>query len=565
MRGVAPAAAALMVLSATAWLQAQSAGSGVLALRCDRVTFLEVAAAAGIDFVHDRGDSGQKHLPESMGAGLAWLDFDGDGWTDLYLVQSGPFPPDGSPGARDRLWRNRGDGTFEEVTAMAQLREDGCGQGVLAADLNGDGSGDLYVTNFGRDALWHNRGDGSFEEVGRRSGLDLDGWSSSAAAADFDGDRDLDLYVTRYLEYQPADPLFCGDLETGARDYCDPSLFDGASDRLFRNRGDGTFEDSRLTDSLGGGARGKGLGVVSVDLDRDGWADIYVANDITPNFLFANRGDGTFEDLSLLSGAAASRQGKMEAGMGLAVGDIDADGDPDILVTNFDVETNTAYRNLGNHQFEDASAELGFGPPSFNLLGFGIALADFDLDGALDAYVTNGHIFERPKRKNVRYAQPDLLMMGDGRGGFLDAGCEWLVRAFQVGRGLAASDYDNDGDLDLAINNNGGAFQLRRNEQRGGRWLGVRLVGSGANTEAVGARVELLSATRPRQARWVMAGDSYQSSSDRRLLFGLGSAEAAALEVTWPSGHRRRLLRPPRGRYLVVYGPPVELAASSSR
>jgi len=513
------------------------------AATCDGFSLRDVAAEVGLDFVHDRGQTPFKHLPETMGAGVAWFDYDGDGWLDLYVVQSGPFPPDGSAGAANRLYRNRGDGRFEDVSEGSGAQDRGYGQGVTAADVNGDGHIDLYLCNFGPDSLLLNRGDGTFRDATTEAGLGLDGWSSSAALGDADGDGDLDLYVTRYLEYDPPEGFFCIDALSGQREYCDPSMFRGAADRYYVNQGDGTFRDA--TDAAGfAEANGKGMGVVFTDFDGDGRPDVYVTNDVTINLMFRNRGDGTFEDLSLLSGAGLNRQGKAEAGMGVSVGDVDGDLDPDVIVSNFDVETDTLLINHGDWIFEDASAESGFGTPSFNLLGFGVVAADLDLDGDIDVYVTNGHIFENPSRSSVIYAQPDLLMLGDGSGRFSEQKCGPVFEQRLVGRGLAAGDYDNDGDLDLAIVNSGGPLQLLRNEGLDRPWIGFVLDGGLPNAEAIGAMATLIDGTR-RQVRWVMAGDSYQSTSDKRLLFGLGRTSgeptsAVVLEVAWPWGEVTR-------------------------
>jgi hypothetical protein len=534
-----------------------AAESPAFRLPCRAVAFDEVAGASGLDFRHDRGASPARHLPETMGSGVAWLDFDGDGFWDLYAIQSGPFPPDGRPRPPDRLFRNRGDGRFEEVTARAGTGGQGYGQGVVAADADGDGDPDLYLTNFGGDRLLSNQGDGSFADRTAAAGFGAPGWSSSAAFADADADGDLDLYVARYIDYDPGEDLFCGDPATGERTYCDPTLFAGARHHYYENRGGGSFGERGAEAGLGL-ARARGLGVLFTDLDGDRRPDLYVANDLDPNFLFHNLGDGRFEDLSLLSGAAVNRAGKPEAGMGLAVGDVDADGDPDLAVTNFDVETNTLYENLGDLMFEDVSAASGFGPPSFNLLGFGLVFADLDLDGDLDAYAANGHIFEQPRRDNVTYAQPDLLLVGDGRGHFAAEACGVLAGGPAVARGLARADFDHDGDVDLAISHSDGPLALLRNETAGRAWLGVRLEGTEANREAVGAKLTLLAAAEgagepTRQVRWVVAGDSYQSSSDRRQLFGWRDGERPlALEVEWPAGERRRLLAPPAGLYLVL-------------
>ncbi len=541
---------------------AQAARAGT-PLSCRLVVLREVAAASGIDFRHRSGASPAKHLPETMGAGLAWLDYDGDGWLDLYLVQSGSFPPAGGAEAGNRLFRNRGADAsgrarFEAVAGDAGAGDRGYGQGALAVDLDGDGDTDLLVTNFGRDALLWNRGDGSFEAAGLPGAPE--GWSTSAAAADGDGDGDLDLYVARYVEYDPQEPIFCGDAESGRREYCDPSLFLGAPDLYFENRGAGAAggrpafaeraREAGLTDP-----QGKGLGVLFSDLDADRRPEVYVANDQTVNLLFRNAGGGRFEDVSLVSGTAVNRDGLAEAGMGLALGDADGDGDPDLAVTNFDFETNTFYRNLGGLAFEDDSAETGFGPPALNLLGFGIAAADLDLDGDLDYYVANGHVFEHPPRKSATYEQPSLVLAGDGRGRFTAETCPVYGERPGLGRGLAAADYDNDGDPDLAAQNNDRPLALLENAARTGRWVGVALRGEGGNRDGIGAVVRLRTSAGT-QTRWVVAGDSYLSSSDKRVLFALPvGAAAEALEIEWPSGRRQRLLAPPLGSYLTLFEP----------
>ncbi|MEE8523093.1 MAG: FG-GAP-like repeat-containing protein, partial [Thermoanaerobaculia bacterium] len=325
----------------------------------------DVTREAGISFRHDPGTSPDRHLPETMGSGLAWLDYDGDGWLDLYLVQSGPFPPDGSAAAGNRLYRNQGDGRFVDRTDAAGAGHRCYGQGVLAADFDGDGDTDLYLTCFGPDVLLDNRGSGrsgipAFADVTRDRGLGADGWTSSAAAADADGDGDLDLYVTRYVGYGPERGRFCGDTVTGEPDYCNVNFFAGDDDLLYLQDDDGRFREVTTTAGIDHPA-GRGLGVVWTDLDGDLRPDLYVANDLEFNRLYRNAGGGTFEDVSMLSGAAFSREGKGEASMGVDVADLDGDGLPEILLTHFDVETNTLDRNLGGLQFDDASATSGFG------------------------------------------------------------------------------------------------------------------------------------------------------------------------------------------------------------
>ena len=510
-----------------------------------------VGERSGLTFPHHNGATGMKYFPEMMGSGATWIDFDGDGWLDLYLVQSGSFPPTAASASQNRLFRNLGDGRFADVTRRSASDGDGYGQGATAVDIDGDADIDLYLTNYGPDRLLLNNGLGGFEDHTDRSGLDASGWSSSAAFADADQDGDMDLYVTQYIEHDRDREPFCADPATGERRYCDPSVFVGASDLFFLNRGDGTFVDSTEPSGIAP-ADGRGLGVVFADLDGDQRPDIYVANDLTVNLLFHNLGDGTFEEVGLFSGAAVNRDGKPEAGMGLALGDVDRDGDPDIGVTNFDVETNTLYLNEGDLQFRDISAESGFGTPSLNLVGFGLVFIDLDMDGDLDAYVTNGHIREQTGRSNVLFAQPDLILLGDGRGRFRPVTCAAIGEWLEIGRGLAAADFDNDGDPDLAVQANNGPFELLRNDIRAARWLGVDLRGTAPNTGGVGAKVTLLTTDGP-QTRWALAGDSYQSTSDRRLQFGLATgATPASIEIVWPSGAVRRIYIPPTGRYLIV-------------
>ncbi len=532
-------AGALLAAAAGSPAPAEDAACGSFALE-------DVASGLGIDFRHANGARGDKHLKETMGAGVAWLDYDGDGWWDLYWVQS---DASGEAPSAARLFRNAGGARFAPARKAAVAPSD-YGQGVLAADLDADGDTDLLFTNVGGDRIYRNRGDGGFEDATAAAGLESGGWSSSAAVADADADGDLDLYVTRYVDYPAGEHLFCGDPETGERRYCDPSLFSGAADGFFENLGGGRFAERTREAGLAG-ASGRGLGVLFTDLDGDLDADLYVANDLTLNFLFENDGDGRFEDLSLISGSAVNRDGRPEAGMGLAAGDYDGDLDPDLAVTNFDVETNTLYKNLGGLAFADVSGPAGFGLPSFNRLAFGIVTADLDHDGDLDFYVANGHIFEKPARENVSYRQPDQILAGDGGGSFEAVACAVLDDRPTVARGLAAGDFDNDGDLDLAVQENNGPARLLANGIDDDRWLAVHLRSGGANPEAVGARLTLRSELGS-QVRWVTAGDSYQSTSDRRVHFGLGAGQPEALEITWPGGRRTRLIDPPRARYLVV-------------
>ena len=516
-----------------------------------KLVLTPIADAAGLDFRHDPGRTSERRLPETMGAGLAWLDFDGDGWTDLYLVQTA---------SSSRLFRNLGGAVphFVDVSARAGIDVGAGGQGAAAADTDGDGDLDLLQTGL-RTLHLENRGDGTFRDVTGQRGPHVDGWSSSAAFADADGDGDLDVYITRYLEPDADAGAPCENAATGEREYCNVIFFPGVSDLFFLQSPGGRFVDA--TASAGLGEPGRGLGVVFQDLDGDHRPDLYVANDLDPNHLYRRLpgADVVFEDVSMISGAAFNREGQGEAGMGLAAGDVDGavsqDRLPELLVTNFDVETNTLYRNLGELAFDDVSAASGFGLPSFRRLGFGIVLEDLDLDGALDVYVANGHVFENPRREGIDHAQADLFLLGDDRGGFTayEPPPEAPSLPAGVGRGVATADLDLDGDPDLAVQQNGGTVELLRNERQGRRdragaeerWLTVELHGAEKNSRAVGARLTLVTAVdggERRRTRWVTVGGSYQSSSAPRLFFAWPEGETLEeLEVLWPSGRRSRL------------------------
>lgn len=544
--------------------------------------FEDVTADSGVEFVHDSGRSGAKHLPETMGAGVAWLDFDGDGWLDLFLVQSGAFPPEVTEhvGHGHRLFRGLGPARqkststeavdhpqFVDVSDTLPALPGGYGQGALAFDVEGDGDPDLLLTAI-RGAgpmqsavtLLRNVG-GAFEAEILEQPETAYRWATAATVADVDRDGDLDLFVAHYLDFDPQAEIFCGrpatDDEPARPDYCDPSLFVGQEDLFWRNDGGVLrLEPERGPRMPEGAVLGKGLGALFLDVNDDGWADLYVANDITPNHLYLGGADGFLED-GLLSGTAVNAEGKPEAGMGLAVLDLEGDGDPDLAVTNFDVETNTLYVNLGAGAFEDRSASSGFGVPSFNLLGFGLVAEDFDLDGWTDVYAANGHIFEEPARVNVAYRQPDLVLRGDG-GRFVPAPCAVASFPARVSRGAATADFDRDGDVDLAITHIDEQAVIAGNatDPAPDRWIGIELRTADANAEAVGARVVLRGSTASvpvaSQIRWVVAGGSYLSSSAREMRFGVDEADALELEVQWPSGRKLRIVSPPRGKVLRV-------------
>lgn len=528
-----------------------------LASSDSQIQFLDVTEPSGIRFRHDNGASPDKLMMETFGSGLGWLDYDNDGWLDLYLV-NGAHLQAGQSSPGNALFRNRG-GTFVEVTAAAGVAGSGCfGTGVAVGDYDNDGFLDLFVSCYGPDLLYRNQGNGTFRDITEEAGVGGGNlWSSSAGFFDYDRDGDLDLYVVRYLDFDPEENPYCGFRGEGFRMYCHPSMFDGAPDALYRNNGDGTFTDVSAQAGIANPA-GKGLGVVFADLEEDGDLDLYVANDAVRNFLYRNNGDGTFTDLAYSAGAGYDGNGKPQASMGVDAGDFDGDGRLDLFTTNFSEELNTLYRNLGDWVFEDVSEGAGL-KSGFLPLGFGTKFLDYDNDGDLDLYVANGHVIDNIQlySPHLSYLQTDLLY--ENRGGRFEDVSLQAGPAFQishVGRGAAVADYDNDGDLDLAVSNCGQPAQLLRNE--GGNrqhWVALQLRGQQSNRFGFGARV-CLSTSRGTQVREVGNTASYLSSNDFRLYFGLGRERIIRrLEVRWPSGVLQVLTNLPADQILTVEEP----------
>ncbi|MDR3639541.1 MAG: FG-GAP-like repeat-containing protein [Isosphaeraceae bacterium] len=527
-----------------------------------RPDFFDDAEAAGLQFVFDSGQSPLRQLPETMSGGVGLLDYDGDGWLDVYVVQGGTFPPVADrPGAGDRLYRNKGDGTFEDATArsgLAALRR-GYGHGVAVGDIDNDGHPDVFVTRWRSYALYRNKGDGTFADVTSSAGLGGErDWPTSAAFADLDGDGDLDLYVCHYLDWDAEHPKVCGRAPAlgGQGDasqrpsYCMPHLFASLPDHLFRNDG-GRFVDV-TADAGVVDHEGRGLGVVAADLDDDGKVDLFVANDATANALYHNLGGLKFEEVGIASGAGCNAEGAFQAGMGVAAGDLDGDGRLDLAVTNFYGESTTFFRNLGRGMFDDQTDSVGLAAPSRFLLGFGAALLDVNDDGRLDLATANGHVLD--ERPDFPYAMPAQLLIGVEGGRLKDvsagAGSPWTVP--RVGRGLAAGDLDNDGRVDLLILSQNGPLAFIHNRTAGGHSVMLRLEGTASNRDAVGARVTLNSGGR-RQVAQRVGGGSYQSAGDPRLHFGLGALKRVdSIEVRWPSGRvdTYRDLEADRGYFL---------------
>jgi len=518
------------------------------------ITFTDVTKEAGIDFVHVNGASGEKNYIETMGSGACWLDYDGDGDIDLYVVNSSELPGSKVTGvATDVLYRNEGKGRFADATAAAGLGDHAYGMGCVAGDIDNDGDPDLFVTNFGPDVLYRNDG-GKFVDVTAASGTGDPRWSASAAFGDIDNDADLDLYVTNYIDFTLDNNKYCSE-RPGLRSYCHPDEYNGVPDALFRNKGNGLFEDVSAAAGIADPV-GKGLGVVFTDVNQDGWQDIYVANDKTINFLYVNRGNGTFADVSVSSGTGFSESGLPQAGMGTDAADVNGDGRMDLIVTNLDYETNELYLNNGDLTFTDATFAAGLGEPGYLHVGFGVDFLDFDNDGDKDLLVVNGHILDNVEqfRDQLTYAQPRSMLANDGNGKFKEVGPS-LGKTFvrpAVGRGLAVGDYDDDGDLDfLAVNCNSRA-ELFRNDggndpsRGGGNWLMLKLEGTRSNHDGVGARVRVLTKGADGKEHWqteeARAGSSYLSSNDPRLHFGLGGAmRAEVIEIRWPSGTFQRI------------------------
>ena len=501
------------------------------------IRFTDVTDIAGIHFTHTNGASGEFHLPETLGAGGAFLDYDNDGYLDLYLVNSA---------APSVLYRNNGNGTFRDVTVSAGVSNQGSyGHGVACGDYDNDGYVDIYVTNFGVNWLYHNNGDGTFTDVTAASETGDTRWSSSATFFDYDSDGDLDLYVVNYVNYRldASAPTCFENPAFGAtekvRGYCHPKHFEGTPDRLYRNNGDGTFTDVTEAANIrdpGGMFLGKGLGVVAADFDADGNPDLYIANDDTPNYLFYNKGDGTFAEIAILAGCAYSADGIAQAGMGVDAGDYNGDGHLDIFVTNFSYETNTLYRNNGDGTFTDVSYRAKLGEESYLPLGFGTGFFDADNDGHLDIFVANGHIFPSVERTTdvISYRQPNQFFWNQGDGSFAEV---QLEEQHTVSRGTLFGDYDNDGDTDLLVTQLNGTVTLLRNENEiRNNWLRLKLVGTRSNRDGIGTRVTLTLGPKS-QMREVHIGYSYLSSNDPRLLFGLGEhAVVDKLKIRWQSG-----------------------------
>jgi hypothetical protein len=515
--------------------------------------FHDLAQPRGLDFTHLNGASPQRFFPEIMGSGALFLDFDNDGWLDAFLVDGGSFAdPAVARRARHRVFRNRGNGTFEDVTAASGIRHREYGMGACAGAIDNDGLIDLYITNVGTNALYRNAGNSRFIEIPKGGGAAGDGWSTSCAFVDIDRDGYVDLFVTNYVDTQHAQNEFCGVSGPPAiRDYCHPLIYAPLTNTVYRNTGRGTFQDISAQAGVAD-YKGNGLGVAVSDIDADGWPDVFVANDSMPNFLFHNERNGTFTEIAARAGVAVAADGKARAGMGTVFASFGDSGLPDLVVTNHETEMHSLFRNLGGNLFSDNTVSSGMGPATRPYVGFGVVAFDYDNDTSLDLAVVNGNVTVNAGlvRAGAKVGQRNLLMR-NSNGRFLDmkdaAGPGFSAEL--VSRGLAAGDIDNDGDLDLLISNNGAAASLLVNDAStslgaggaaAGNALIVRAIGSKSNRSAIGAKVAVTIGTR-RLRREVQSGSSYLGQNDLRVHFGLGgSMRADRVDMTWPDGTQER-------------------------
>ena len=501
---------------------------------------VDVTGIAGLSFRHNNGAYGGKLLPETLGAGCAFIDYDGDGWQDILLVNGADWPGHQKQRSTLRLYRNNRNGTFTDVTRAAALDVEMYGMGVAVADYNNDGFPDIFVTCVGQSRLFRNTGKGTFVDVTRASGLGgRNGFSTSAMWVDIDRDGLLDLFVCNYVRWSAEHDVFCS-RDGRQKSYCTPEAYRGETSWLFRNRGNGTFEDVTATCGIFD-STSKALGVAVADYDQDGWPDIFVANDTQPNKLYRNQGNGTFKDVALQTGLALSADGKARAGMGVDAADFDNSGTPGLAITNFEGEMIGLYRRTGPGAYRDIATESGIGFPSRNYLGFGCLFADFDLDGRLDLITVNGHIDDtvRPITAAVGYAQRPQLFLNQGNARFREVSGTVGASFAQprVGRGLAVGDFDRDGDVDVLMTTNNGPAVLFRNDQAGGnRSVRFRLIGTKSNRDGIGAAVRVFDANGT-QTRVVRSGSSYLSQSELSVTFGVGRRDRVdRVVITWPSG-----------------------------
>lgn len=569
---------AILASSLTASAQQSSISKNTSAKSVSRansaVQFVDVTGELGIDFVHRASPTTQKYLVETMGAGVAVFDCDGDGRLDIFFVNGariddpmpkGALPVKDGPKYWNRLYHQKTDGTFEDVTAKSGLAGEGYGMGVAVGDYDNDGREDLYVTGFPTNHLYHNKGNCTFEDVTESAHVAASGWSASAAFVDIDNDGLLDLVVTRYLVWSFDNNPYCGEHVAGHRGYCSPDIFSGISPIIFHNDGAGHFSDVSEKSGVSK-LEGKGLGIAIGDMDHDGFMDIVIANDAVREFLLHNQGGGVLKDIAVDSGTAVNEDGRVYSGMGVDFADYDNDGNPDIVITNLSDQKYALYHNSGNGSFTYETGPSGLGMVTRPYAGWGVKFFDYDNDGWKDLFISQGHVMDTIQLTfpHLRYLQPPLLLHNESGKKFIDVSAQSgpVFKQKWAARGLTVGDLSNRGVLDLVVStNNGPAYVLRNQDATRNHWLTLQLEGRKSNRDGIGAEVKVVSATIGAQYATVSTTGSYLSASDRRLHFGLGAdALVKSIEIRWPSGIRQHMENVSANQFLTVVeeaSPPV--------
>jgi hypothetical protein len=531
--------------------------------------FTDITQSAKIDFKHESSATSNKYLLETMGGGVALLDYDNDGRLDIFFTNGAkiddPMPDGKVPDKSDRRFWNRlyhqnADGTFTDVTEKAGLTgmpQNHYTMGVAVGDYDNDGFEDIYVTGYGGNTLYHNNGDGTFTDVTKHAGVGAGGWSASAGFFDYDNDGKLDLFVTRYVDWSFRNNRYCGEQKPGYRAYCHPDSYNGVTNILYHNNGDGTFTDVSAKAGIAN-PEGKGLGVSFADYDGDGFTDIFVANDSVQSFLYHNNGNGTFTEVGLLAGVAYNEDGKSFAGMGADFSDFNNDGYPDIVVTDLSNERYHLFQNNGDGTFQDVTNQSGVGGATFAFSGWSTHLFDYDNDGWKDLFVAQGHVMDTIEQTspNLKYLEPPLLLKNES-GHFVRVVPGTVFQREWSGRGAAFGDIDNDGDVDIVVSNVGQKAYVLRNDGGNRRnWLGIQTIGRKSNRDGIGCRVKVVSASGLAQYFTVNTTVGYLSASDKRLIAGLGGDSTAKLvEIRWPSGAVQRFENVKAGQMLKAIEP----------